>query len=53
MKINPDFVGDANDKLFPDGSKIVKIEWTAKKHYVPVFRDGTGHPESGCGNRKR
>ena len=32
-------------KPFPDGSKIVKIEWSSKKLRVPLFRDGAGHPE--------
>jgi hypothetical protein len=27
----------ANDKLFPDGSKIVKIEWTAKKNTTSPY----------------
>ena len=42
------------DKLFPDGSKIVKIEWSFKKNTVaPYFVMVPGHPESGCDNRKR
>ncbi|HEV2696701.1 MAG TPA: hypothetical protein VGU90_01840, partial [Terriglobales bacterium] len=42
-----------NGKLFPDGSKVSKIEWSFKKNAVsPLFRDGAGHPENGCVHRK-
>ena len=42
-----------NGKKFPEGSKIVKIEWTAKKSAeVPLFRDGAGHPEIGFVHRE-
>jgi hypothetical protein len=42
-----------NGKPFPEGSKIVKIEWTSKKSTEsPVFRDGAGHAEVGFVHRK-
>ncbi|HUB45310.1 MAG TPA: cytochrome P460 family protein [Acetobacteraceae bacterium] len=31
-----------NGKQFPDGSTIVKIEWSQKKPVVPLLRDGAG-----------
>jgi len=37
-----------NGKLFPDGSKITKIEWSFKKNN----RECAGHPENGCVHRK-
>jgi hypothetical protein len=43
-----------NGKPFPDGSKIVKIEWSQKKKpEVPLLRDDPGHPEIGFVHRKR
>src|SRR4051812_2422188 len=41
-----------NGKTFPEGSKIVKIEWTARKSASPLFRDGVGHPEIGFVHRE-
>jgi Cytochrome P460 len=43
-----------NGRLFPNGSKIVKIEWSPKKEpRVPLFRDGAGHSEIGFVHRER
>src|SRR5262249_26289639 len=41
----------SNGKLFPDGSKITKIEWSFKKN--AESRKHAGHPENGCLHRKR
>ena len=42
-----------NGKPFPDGSKIVKIEWSAKKSpEFSLFRDGAGHSEIGFVHRE-
>ncbi len=44
----------ADGKFFPDGSKIVKIEWTFKKNpVVSLFRADTGHSEGGRRHRER
>ena len=43
----------SNGKLFPDGSKIAKIEWSFKKNTVsPYFVNVPGHPENGFVHRK-
>jgi hypothetical protein len=43
----------ADGKLFPDGSKITKIEWSFKKNTAsPYFRASAGDPENGCVHRK-
>ena len=42
-----------NGKLFPDGSRITKIEWSFKRNTVsPLFREHPGHPENGCLHRQ-
>ena len=42
-----------NGKHFPDGSKIVKIEWSPKKNPgVPLFRDGAGYFDIGFVHRE-
>ena len=44
----------AKGKVFPDGVKIVKIEWSFKRNpVVAVFREYSGHTESDCSHRKR
>ena len=40
-----------NGKLFPDGSKITKIEWSFKE-CVSLFRKCARHPENACVHRK-
>ena len=43
----------ADGKHFPDGSKVAKIEWTAKRKWgVSVLRHGTRHSEIGFVHRK-
>ena len=43
-----------NGKQFPNGSKIVKIEWTSKKNSeFALFRHGAGHAEVGFAHRER
>jgi hypothetical protein len=42
-----------NGKLFPDGSKVTKIEWSFKRNTVfSLFRKRARHPENGCVHRK-
>jgi hypothetical protein len=41
-----------NGKHFPDGSKIVKIEWAQKRNTESPYFVSAGHLENGCGNRK-
>ena len=43
-----------NGKKFPEGSKIVKIEWTAKREpRVALFHHGAGHAEIGVVYREK
>jgi len=38
-----------NGKVFPDGSKVVKIEWSFKKNTVdPYFVKRAGYFDDGC-----
>ena len=43
-----------NHQLFPEGSKIVKIEWLFKEESaVPLFRECAGYAEDAVVHRKR
>ncbi len=41
-----------NGKPFPEGSTIVKIEWSQKGSFVPLFCGGAGHPKIGFVHRE-